>query len=206
MEGLGESDREYFQINSMLKLKGTIMSSLDTSSINESDRTKAVGDLFTAADNVDTFEIEFNMDPRGKCLTFTLEDSDKTKPGTGRKPDGTATLSVPANTRRIFKINLSDDWEWAFATDPVHVTDGDNRHYGVRTSANNKSIEIHARPTGKNPGPGEDGQDDKLDFVVVLKQRQGQGRDVTVRIDPITENPPPGGNRPQPTGGPAPLA
>jgi len=204
MEGLGKSDREYFQINRMFKPKGTIMSSLDTSTSNESARTKAVGDLFTSADNVDAFEIEFNMDPRGRRLTFTLEDFDRTKPGTGRKLDGTATLSVPANTRRIFKINLSNDWDWEFAAEPVEVTAGDNRHYGVRTSANNKSIEIHARPTGKNPGPGEDGQDDKLDFVVVLKQRQG--RDVTVRIDPITENPPPGGNRPQPTGGPAPLA
>lgn len=148
--------------------------------------------------SIDEFHVDMNMvvteetDNNGKKtkkLTFTLSDditANKPKGGSGKKGDKTSTLVVEKGKERYLNVKLSDEWEWSFADPPLKVVDGDARDYIVQPGANKKNLRILCKPSNGDPVKG---QDDKLDFIVILKQREG--RDVRIDIDPITENPPP---------------
>lgn len=177
------------------------------------DPTMPRGDLLTDRAGVDAVKAKLCMavgpSPtlRSKqALTFKLDEaSTGAKKAVKKKHDDASTvvLYVDAQVDRIITLTLCAEWDWKFVSDPVRVTSGDSRNYGV-VWKDDSTIEVHAHATGKNPKPGEEGQDDKLDILVSLKQ--DGGRDVIIAIDPITENPPPSGPKDYPLSGPQPIA
>ncbi|MBX9643180.1 MAG: hypothetical protein K2W91_03645 [Novosphingobium sp.] len=169
--------------------------------------------------SIDEFEVTLNMvetydgvgPNRKKKLNFILFDTTVTRPSgkyaVGRKRDDTSTLTIEPGQSRIINIKLSDEWRWTFASNPLHVREGDARDYQVQASSTDKILKILCKHSNADPRLG---QDDKLDFAVLLEQHQG--RAVRIVIDPITENPPPeiggggGGGGPTPNTTPLPIA
>ncbi|MFM5895257.1 MAG: hypothetical protein ACKOQM_12615 [Novosphingobium sp.] len=155
--------------------------------------------MSTAA--TDEFTVMLSMmatpdDPKAKHrkLSFTLQDKTpnpamdaqgKKKVVVGNKEDKTATLTIAPGEERYINVRLSDMWSWTFADEPLSVQLGDARNYVV-VSKSKSEIRIWCKPTHADPMVG---QDDKLDFSVLLDQHEG--RSVLVTIDPVTENPPP---------------
>ena len=163
------------------------------------------GKIFEPKENVERVQVEFNIDPRKKMVTFTMEDKTDHSRGPRRAirvDSGTTSLVVEAKTKRIIEVSLSDDWEWSFSASPLGVRIGDPGLYGVVSVAGSKSIEIHVTPTGIDPANGKPGKEDKLDFFLDVPQRQGKA--VSICVDPITDNPPPGGPHIM-TNGPVPI-
>lgn len=156
---------------------------------------------FYDSNQANTFEIELNMDPRARKLTFTLTDKDPTNPGSRVQAGGTSVLVVREDKPSIFLIALSDDWDWKFTDKLMNVSAGDINKYNARLHGvnNEKILEIHA-----TPNDSRDSKEDKLDLIVSLMQKKG--REVKITIDPVTENPPPRNVVIMTTGGPAPIA
>ncbi len=176
------------------------------------DPTMPRGDLLTSRVGVDKVNATLCMavgpspaDKLKNALTFSLDEGNGPKKSVKKKHDdpNTVVLYVEPRLDRIITLTLCDKWDWNFIDNPLRVTGGDSRNYGVN-KIDGSTIEIHAHATGKDPKSGEEGQDDKLDLLVSLKQNGG--RDVVIAIDPITENPPPGKTMDYPLSGPHPIA
>lgn len=132
----------------------------------------------------------------GGALNFVLVDTTpwpahSTEHAVGTDAAGNTCLLVESGQDREFTLKLSPDWRWSFdpkgnsAGAPLTFKRGNARLYSVTKPADDTLI-ITAKSRPDAPRAGA--QDV---FNLYLLFEQDQGNPIPVRLDPITQNPPP---------------
>lgn len=167
--------------------------------VNEHKPPLKKGDLT----NPENIEIDFDIDPTGNYLTFTMQHSGQVHINRCNGPSGCIAIGrdvggdgyyliVPPGQDRIFTVRLSGRWHWSFEQDgspdnlPMSVKKGSPAQYGVDYISPD-TIEIYA----KSRGQGSAHKREAFNFYLLLDQVGA--KPIPIRIDPVTDNPPSGG-------------
>lgn len=142
--------------------------------------------------------VKLDIKVNGGTLNFIFVDITVWKPGSeghavSRDAKGNTCLVVERDKDRIFNVELTPDWRWRFDTrsNPsgaaLTFKKGDARLYRV-SDVTERTLKLHAKARPNAPDTGA-----KDTFNLYVEFDQDSGDPVPVKIDPITENPPPNG-------------
>ncbi|PKB14448.1 hypothetical protein B0I00_2036 [Novosphingobium kunmingense] len=171
--------------------------------MNEDNRIECeseyVPSLPDALDDPEKVSVRLDIVVNGGALNFVLVDTTAWPPGSdksavGKDAAGNICLVVEKGRDREFTLELSPDWRWTFdprgnpAGAPLTYKRGNPRLYRVSNIAD-RSLTIDAKA---RPDAPKDGAEDF--FNIYLLFEQDSGVPIPVRLDPITQNPPPNSN------------
>lgn len=147
---------------------------------------------------VDPVEVRVRLEikPHGGTLNFVLVDMTDWPDGSKgravmRDASGNTCLVVERDEDRIFHLELSPNWRWEFdhnalsTKDAITYKGGDAALYKVIPVGKTKVMIEAKANTKKTRGGARDF------FNIYVKFFQDIGDPISIRIDPITENPPP---------------
>jgi hypothetical protein len=167
------------------------------------------GQSAPAADLEATVDFSLVADPATGTLSLTIIERnaspDEAKQLVGTTKKGNRYLKVPKGKTVKLTFALSGPWDWTFRGDGVTLdSDSHYERYWLVDEKPKKSRSIVVLPSNKNPVMDDEDpvNDEKFNLEVDIKQAKGSP--LSIIIDPITKNPPPGGGF-TPVGEPGPL-
>lgn len=155
--------------------------------------------LSESLDAADEVSVQLDMKVNGGTLNIVFVDTTDWKPGSegravAKDAAGNTCLVVERGQDRIFNVTLAPDWRWQFdlrgnsAGAPLTFKRGNPNLYGV-SEPKAQTLKLHAKARTNAP---KEGVQDFFNLYISLAQDSGEP--IPVRIDPITQNPPPGGD------------
>lgn len=153
--------------------------------------------LEESLESAEEVSVRLDIKVNGGTLNIVFVDTTQWGPdnpghAVARDASGNTCLVVDRNQDRIFNLALSPDWRWKLdprgnsAGAPVTFKRGDPHLYRV-SDLTDQTLKLHAKA---RPSAPKEGVQDFFNLYISLEQDSGDP--IPVRIDPITQNPPPG--------------